>query len=473
MRVVLVRPTSTLHQTVPPLGILSLGSFLRQECPGVEVRLFDQLVLRWSLEKLVGQIVKLCPDLVGISAINFEAPGAWILAEALYGRVPNLILGGPYASMSYSRILERPEFDACVIGEGEETIVQLVRELDSGRLIGDLDLEGTAVRGREGVRIAAPRTPIQDMDRLPCPDFSLLPLERYFQPGMTSVESSIQLSRRALPIMTSRGCPHNCVFCFHNFGKKFRARSAEKVVSDLEEISSRYQVDEFHFSDDAFAQDSRRVFEIARLIEERGLRLRFSFSGGLRVDNLTAEMIAAMKAMGTYQVKIGIESAAPSVLEKLQKGIDLAQVENVIDELTGQGILTGGFFMLGLPNEREEDFRETVRFACRSKLHMATFHVCHVFPGSPLDQQVLQQGGEAQRWTVEGLDYGSCPINVSKISSARLEHLRRWALRRFYIDPRRMVRLLRVVPKKRVLMNPAIDLVAYVWGRRRFLSAGS
>jgi anaerobic magnesium-protoporphyrin IX monomethyl ester cyclase len=462
MRILLIRPSSGMWQITTPLGLVCIASYLRQEIPEVEILILDNHLEKRSLKSVAEVIQDWKPDIVGITAMYYEAFGAKELIRIARPLCKNIVLGGPYASLEYKRILAETEIDACVVGEGELTLVEMVHLAMQNRASEWRLVPGVAVRAENSETIFKERPVIENIDILPTPDFSFLPMERYFSPFVSNVQSAIQLSRRALPIMTSRGCPFGCIFCFHNFGKIWRARSAENVVKDILLLSDRFNVKEFNIYDDVFNLKASRVLEISRRIVQSGRKLHFCFSNGLRVDGLSPDVIHALKVMGTYRLNLGIESGEPRVLNNLNKNIDLIMVRNVIDKLARERILTGGFFMLGLPGETEKDFRQSVDFARHSMLHTATFHIYQTFPGT--NKSDIYTNKETFNSSIlEGGNYGICPNNVSAIETQHLPLLRRWAYRSFYLYPPRIYRLIRDIPRKRSLVYPFLQLIRYLF----------
>jgi len=460
MRILLIRPSSGMSQIVPPLGLVSVASYLKQEIPEVDVFILDNHLEKRSPHNLVEFIRNWKPDIIGITAMHYEAFDAKELIQIVRPLCGIIVLGGPYASLDYKRILSKTEIDACVVGEGELAFVEMVRLAMQDRIFEWRFVPGVSVHGENNEIIFSKRSMIENIDILPTPDFSFLPMERYFSTS-ASVQSAIQLSRRALPIMTSRGCPFGCIFCFHNFGKVWRARSAENVVKDIMQLSDKFGVDEFHICDDLFNLEALRVMEISRLIVQSGRRFHFCFSNGLRADGLSQDVIQALKAMGTYRISIGIDSGDPKILKNLNKKIDLNMASNVINELARERILTGGFFLIGSPGETEEDFRRSVDFARRSKLHTAVFHIYQTFTADDKDRTFHMS-------ILEGSSYDSCPNNVSAIPTQRLPILRRWAFRRFYFYLPRIYRLVRDIPYKRSLFKPFLQLVRFLFKGTNF-----
>lgn len=473
MRIALLRPFSTWAQHCPPVGIVSLANYLEREFPGLDIHLFDEIIRLPGDEPLVTSLQRLRPDVIGLSVLHKDAPEAFALVKALRPFCRVMVLGGAFASAEPARILQaQPRIDACVVGEGEAALADILRAVDAGREDRLWEIPGVVAR-RDGVPVPAARRPALDIDTLPSLDYGLLPMERYLRWAGGNVEGGVQMRTRALPIVTSRGCPYQCTFCFRPFGNTYRARSADRVLQDITSLSDRYDVQEFHILDDTFALDRARVLDISRGIVATGRNYLFSLSNGANVSHLTDEVVDALKAMGTYRVSMGVESAVPRVLKKIRKNIDPEEVSRAASRLASRRILAGGFFMLGLPDETEDDFRKTVEFASRSPLHTAGFSICQLFPGTEASNEFLRtRPGRQDEECPIGCGYESSAMNPSRIPTDRLPVLRSWAYRKFYLNASRVFHIWRDVPNTLALLRPGIQAANYLLGRRGLLNAG-
>jgi radical SAM superfamily enzyme YgiQ (UPF0313 family) len=237
-----------------------------------------------------------------------------------------------------------PAFDIAVVGEGEMSLVELLRALRTGRPLAGVS--GLVIREGEGLRETGRRPFIADLDTLPFPAWDLLEgfPERYL-PAPFKVQ---QLP--AATLVTSRGCPNTCIFCDRSvFGSSCHAYSAEYVVRQMVELHRRYGIREFSFEDDTFVTFKVRLKEICeRLID---LQLDISWSCLGRVNHVTPENLRLMRQAGCWQISFGIESGSAEVLALINKRVTLDQVHQAVRMSREAGIRPKGFFILGHPGE--------------------------------------------------------------------------------------------------------------------------
>ena len=196
-------------------------------------------------------------------------------------------------------------------------------------------------------------------------------------------------------MVSSRGCPYRCTFCLWPdilYGHKFRARSAENVVDEIEEAVRVYGHDEIYFDDDTFTIDRQRVMDICRLILERGLEKEVEWIAQCRVDTVDREMLEAMKAANCGYILFGVESGSPEMLKKMKKGITLDKVRDAFELTREVGIKTQAFFLFGMPGETQETIRETIEFAKEINASSTQFAVAIPHPGTALYEECKANG---------------------------------------------------------------------------------
>jgi len=447
MKVLLIRPNSIIIATPVPLGLAYVAQALRER-RGDEVTILDARHLRLKPEAVARRAVELKPDVIGLSALSFESRETHHLAGLLRQAVPKakIILGGPYASANREAVLLDPNFDAVVIGEGEETAKEL---LDAFEGKGGLaEVKGIIFRENGAARFTGPRPLIQELDRY-LPAWDLVDPKSYFKRGGRNSENIIKTSHKTLAVFTSRGCPYGCIFCHNLFGKKFRARSAENVIAEIAMLQERYGVKELEILDDAFNLDLDRAKAIARGIIERKLDLKIALPNGIRGDRVDGELLDLFQAAGFYRIAFAVESGSPRIQELIHKRIDLNKVKQAITETARRGMVATGYFILGFPTETEADMQLTADFAVNSDLHVASFFYLNPFPGT----EVAKLAGR-DLTDYAFADYFSITVNLSAVPDAVLHRQCKQAYRRFYLSPRRVYRILRVAPKNpRTLLN--------------------
>lgn len=449
MRIALVRTYQRMlaDNLAHPLGIMALDAYLRQH--GYEDNhLFDMRVRKETPEELLSRLLPLRPDVVGLSALTIELDTVHELAALLRRRAPGvkIIVGGPYATSSRRSIMRDPCIDAAVVGEGEITLVEL---LDAMRTGADLSrVRGILYRDGGVVHETAERPYVSDLDALPLPSWDRVDMAEYER-----CDPQDRLAHRKwAAFYTSRGCPFKCTYCHDVFGKRFRSRSPARVIEEMALLIETYGTREFHFFDDIFNFDRRRVAAICNEIVRRGWKVYLQFPNGLRADMLDLPTLEAMKAAGTFRVSYAIESASPRIQKLVKKHLKLERVQKLIEDTDRLGILAHGFFMLGFPGETRAEVRSTVDWALASKLHSAGFFLVSPFEGSPLADEYV---GAAQHLPGEAWAYYDNPHSLSEVPASEIKRIQKIAYLRFYANPWRIARVLQLVPDKRAFVKIA------------------
>ncbi|NLH48900.1 MAG: B12-binding domain-containing radical SAM protein [Myxococcales bacterium] len=427
-------------QMAPPLGLLYLGAVLRQARH--EVRILDLRTREEPLAAHLETIARFAPDVVGLSVIINEAQVLQSAVEELKKHVPlaRIVVGGPYVHGSLLHVLRIPGVDAAVRGEGEVVLPKLVAAWANDET--PPDLPGVAYPGRT---LGPEPEPILDLDALPYPAWDLADIALYQR---RTRHGYLYKYDRYFSLSSSRGCPYECAFCLNTFGRRYRTRSPESVVGEIEALTRGYNIREIHFVDDDFNLDLDRAKRICDLIVERGLNIAITFPAGLRADRMDRELIDKLARAGCFKIPYGIETASPRLQALLKKNVNFAKLEMVIEHTAARGIITQGFFMLGFPGETEEEARQTVDYALRSKLTFITFNHLNVLPGTAL-WDVAERAGKTQDFDPARIDYDDPPIHLAAASPRALKRLVRRVHLRFYLNPRRLWRIWRLLPQKK------------------------
>ncbi len=371
MKVLLLRPNSIVQTWPVPLGLGYLAQALRSN-RGDDVKIMDARRFRLSHTQLAQLIRDFSPDVVGITAITLDSKNAHQCAAIVKANLPHVpvILGGPHASACMEVVLADPNLDYAVIGEGEETIVELLDALDGG---GPVDrILGLAYRDKGRPVYNGPRPMIEDLDSLSLA-WDLIGPDRYFSHFGMHTQNRLPRHRRSLSIFTSRGCPYHCIYCHNVFGKQFRAHSPEKVVEEISMLKDRYGVREIEILDDCFNMFKPRAKEICQRIIDQELGLSYSLPNGIRGDVMDEELWDLFKEAGVFRVSFATETASPRVQKLIKKNVDLDKMLHSIEMATSRNILSFGFFMMGFPTETYEEMIATADYAAKSRLHLAIF----------------------------------------------------------------------------------------------------
>lgn len=415
-----------------PLGLAYLAASLRGH--GISVAIIDGTIARLPLERLAGRILEKNPRYVGISAVSLEIDSAARLALLVKEKNPAVvtILGGVHLSAEPAKTMGAfAQFDVGVVGEGESTLVELVRALDAGGPVAGI--AGLVYREGGRVLLSGPREPARDLDSLPPPAWDLIPgfPESYSPPAYATKGGS------SASIVTSRGCGHRCTFCFQGtMGRVLRFHSAEYVLRTIKILHTTYGIRDFRILDDQFLASQKRVRDIcARLIDEK---LPITFTCLARINTINPDILGLLKQAGCRQISFGIESGSQRMLDFIKKGIRLDETEQAVRWTKEAGILTLGYFIMGFPTETEETLEQTIDFFCRLQLDDIGIFFLTPFPGTEIDRTAERYGIPDRDWSKMSLftDPSFIPHGLTR---EKLLHYRKKGLRKFYLRPRIIV----------------------------------
>ena len=440
-----------------PMGIMYLSAYLKRE-GGHETGIIDTRLKLLKPDEVVRRAREFGPDVIGLSSLLLEAVSFHDNAAALRAALPDvpLVAGGPYASSCPERMLQDENILCAAVGEGENTTLELVDTLLNG---GDISqVAGLAVRENGAVRRTEPREFIQDVDALPFPDWDALDL-----PAYRHVHRFSNLGPgRFMPLFTSRSCPWNCIYCHNIFGKKFRARSPENVLSEIRTLIHDHGIRDFEFIDDCFNLDRDRAEAICDLIIDSGEKLRLSFPNGVRSDRLDRDLLKKLRRAGTVYMSLAIESGSGRMQKLMRKNLDLEKARQAITDAAGQGIFCNGFFMLGFPTETEQELRSTVDFAVKSRLHSASFFIVKPMPGTRLYEMVFPDALPGQIPDFDDYSYFKVALKSTDIDGEQLQSIFSSAFRRFYMNPVRVLRILLTYPDKSFLFQSFLHVMTRI-----------
>lgn len=361
--------------TAPPLGLAYLAAVLERKKH--KVKILDGWVQDFS-SLLPKTIKEFKPELIGLTGLTVDIKRTFQITEKIKELAPKtpIIFGGPHASMDPKGTLENVKsIDIVVAGEGEKTILDLVDHFKDKKKLNEID--GIYYREKNKIKFTKPRAFIGNLDSLPLPARHLLPIHSY-KPSPKEHKSF-----PGTDMITSRGCPYQCAFCFKQvFGRKYRTHSAEYVVKEIKFLIKNYGIKDIFFRDDTFTIDKQRVLDICNLIKKNNIKITFTTLA--RVDRLDYEILSAMKKAGCWKILLGIESGNQKSLDLLKKGINLEQVRKAVKYCRKLRIETDGFFILGIPGEDKKDTMNTINFSKDLRLDFAQFYICTPYPGTPL-----------------------------------------------------------------------------------------
>jgi anaerobic magnesium-protoporphyrin IX monomethyl ester cyclase len=362
----------------PPLGLGYVLSYLRRH--GISANLIDCTFL--SEKEALEIIKKSMPKIVGIYSMFSMKHTAIKMADLLKNSSNMLVAGGPLPTLCPEDFLG--DFDVVVVGEGEETMLELVRAVENKRPLSTVRGIVYKKKGDEAeVVYTPPRELIEDLDSLPFPARGLFDNESYKSHYRKKFGYTIT------SIITSRGCPFNCDFCSRAvFGNRFRVRSAVNVVDEMEDVQAM-EYERIWFADDCFTLKRKRLFGICDEIIRRGLKIDWECLS--RVDTVDRETAIKMRKAGCLRVFFGIESGNDSVLALMNKQVTVDQARKAVFTTKSVGIQVGAFFIVGYPGETDNTILDTVKFASSLPLDYLSFTLPYPILGTRLYDGVKEK----------------------------------------------------------------------------------
>lgn len=422
-----------------PLGLAYLSAYLMRE--GYEVSAIDAPVLGYSIKDVVDIARKSGARIAGITSTTCQFQGAVMLERALKEGIPDIktILGGVHVSGSPISSMKESGFDYGVIGEGEETLLELVQLIEDGG--SPEDVRGIVFRDGEEIRMTQRRPFIKNLDYLPFAARHLFPIRRY-RPQPNDEHGLPKLS-----MQTSRGCPYHCLFCDKStFGNLWRPFSPEYVAEEMEEIVKRHGAKDIALLDSTFTVSESRVMAVTSAIKRKGLHKKVTWTCAARANICTRPLLEELKSAGCWRVRIGVESGNESVLRFIRKEITREQVRDVVTWADEIGLQPKGFFMIGHLTDTEETIRETMEFALSLPFKDITIQINTPLPGTEQFDMYKDFG----TLSAEEKSFYSFwqPVFIPRgLSKERLESLQSEFYRRFYLRPQTIRRHLREIKR--------------------------
>jgi len=372
------KPLGKFTLSTSPLGLSYIAAVL--EANGFSVSILDLSFPTMEMERLKEKIAQFEPDIVGVSTMTSNFPSAVLVAKKakLWNPASIVVMGGIHATFLHRDILKTvPEVDFVVRYEGEYTMSELVDALDKKGFVENV--KGISYR-EKGQLVSTPfRSRIEDLDGLPYPAHHLL------EPSFEEYIS--YYGKRNFPIMTTRGCPFGCIYCstmaFH--GRKYRTRSIPNVIGELRYLIERFKADNISFADDNFTLQKDRVFSLCEEIRKENLSIEWGCSA--RVDQVSEELLKAMKSAGCTDIFFGIESTSQRVLDIVRKRFTVKQAKDAVKTAEKLGIRTHCSFVLGLPGESERSLNNIVSFLEETKPSGRVLpNLLQILPGTELSE---------------------------------------------------------------------------------------
>ena len=447
-RILLIRPPTVTKgmsfiATQFPLNLASVAASLLAK--GYDVSIWDFDVERFDENEFAKRIKELSPFMVGISCYTPTVISGSRIAGLVKRYLPEAltVVGGPHVSaLPEETLIEFREFDAGVIGEGEEISVELADKLfNTGSAEG---VKGTVYRKDGRPIITGNREPISDLDALPFPARHLLNRELY------KGQSHRGFSRSFLnitEIMTSRGCPNRCIFCASDVVMKgaVRFRGGSSVKSEISECVERYGFNHFTVSDDTFTLKEDRLYDIC----EEFARRKVAWNCNARVWPISRKMLSAMALSGCTGITFGVESGSPRILKLIKKNVSPEQIEDAfrLSKEAGIKLVEADIIIGSHPSETRHDIAMTKRLLDRISPDIVMISIIVPYPGTEI-YDIMKRKGLLfldKRWD-DFVLFGKKPSwKTDNFSPEELMKLQKKMLSSFYFNPLYIVKTIRKI----------------------------
>jgi anaerobic magnesium-protoporphyrin IX monomethyl ester cyclase len=346
-----------------------------------------------------------------------------------------IIVGGGIMTAQPEIMFRLLKPDYGIIGEGEQTAVELAQAIVSGT--NPYWINGIIYAGERGKLIITPeRQPIENLDVLPFPDYDSFGFKEYLDHVKPSdyIAYDVEDVPRYYPILASRSCPYSCTFCFHPLGKKYRQRSIDSVMEEIKYAVPKYRANIIFLYDELFSNDKERVFEFCRKFKEYASTVPWKvwFYASMRVDTTDNEMVARMKDAGGYLLSFGLESYSQTVLDSMKKHTTPAQIKNAFEICKANNMGIQGSFIFGDVNETCDTAKETLDFFTGNPdLIRGGVQVGFIVPfqGSPIytqcvrERKIKDEVAFIENRAIEGYDYNR-PMNLANLNDKDFERLK-------------------------------------------------
>jgi anaerobic magnesium-protoporphyrin IX monomethyl ester cyclase len=407
-----------INSITPPLGLATLSAVL--DARGHDSDIIDAYAENMTIPDILSR-VPADVDVIGLTATTPEIEDAVDIARSLRRHFPGkkIIMGGVHPTVFHEDLIAEGICDMVIRGEGEKTILCIANQMplkDIPNLTWKAEDEETVVNPQEDEFV--------QLDELPMPSYHKLPMQKY--------RSAIGAARRSpsIGMMTSRGCPGKCTFCFSGmFGKNIRFLSAENVYEQILHLKLRYGIREISFYDDTFTANLKRVEQLCRLLISS--RADITWSCFARVDTVNPDILKMMKAAGCHQIMYGFETIDENILKAVNKRVKTTQYADVVAWTRAAGIDIRAAFMLGSPAETIGSMKATIEYARQIDIQYAIFNITTPYPGTTLFREAVEKGClRHTRWAEYDLSHAI--LNLPGISPEAVEAHYREAYRAFY-----------------------------------------
>ena len=386
-KVLLINPPESGmgEHSFPPLGLLYIAGVLQRA--DVPVKIVDGFLDGWTgIERTIRDYK---PDIIGLTCHTYTRVQVLKIAKLAREILPeaDIVIGGAHPTIMARQMLENyPFIDIVGIGEGDYILLELCQQKDYSKI------PGIGYRENGVVKINPPRKVIDNLDSIPFPAWDLLDLKRY-PPDGEGLYGGVNLSKEpCIPVLFSRGCVGDCNFCSNRLmWKRWRHRSPENVLDEIELLNKKFSIKHFLFNDDCFSVNKKVTIELCNGIVARGLNIVFDIV--TRTDCIDDEVLQALKDAGCYQINYGIETASPRLLKIMGKPVDVGVSEKAIRLTNDYGIRSTALLIAGCVGESYETINDTIDFLNKAQpSRVGVGPGLMIFPGTRLYDLAKEKG---------------------------------------------------------------------------------
>ncbi len=457
MRIALIKPPGTYASWFkrPMLGISYICACLERH--GFECKILDADFNSWPERTLISQVYAYRPDAVGITSMTHEIVTAARIAHKLktHANIPVIIGGCHVTALPRQTLEEFSVFDFGVFGEGERTVVELLKSLAEDKYLPIEAMSGVVFRKGQQVIVNQPRPflPEQEINDLPFPSFG-----HYYGKD----KEALKKKDKYYVIVTSRGCPFRCAFCMRVLGGKVRRRSPENVCNEIEFAISTYGAHTIDFADEIFLFDNAETRELLHMMVNRGLSKKIKWTGLVRANFVNPELIFLAKQSGCCHLEMGVESGDDEILKAIDKSITVEQVRKAVKIIKDAGISLNTYYILGHPNETRDTLRKTVELAIELNTDDIAVGLMVPYPGTKIYELALnRQAGYrllSRNWS-DFDKYCSKILELNGLSYKELSYWQRAAFIGLYFKNGRFIDALKFFWKIKI----ALMFILFKW----------
>lgn len=408
----------------PPFTLGIIASLLKEN--DFDFTFIDATAEKLTIDEFSRFIEKTSFDIVLINSTTATFFDDLAVARIIKAKDKEIItvFYGTHVTALPDEALSYEEIDYVIRKEPELTALKLFKALKEGKSVGNI--KGVSYK-LNGKHLHNPDISLNyDLDMLPFPALELFPNEKYLMPHN---------NQKFTVIRSSRGCPFHCIYCTSRlyYGCKWRTRSVDNVLDEIERDVNDFKIENFHFNSDTFNLDKKWIFDFTEGIKNRGLDIKWVANS--RVDTLDAKSLKAMKNSGCWLLSLGTESGDQKILNNTKKGITLKQSLNAVKLANSIGIETLCYFMFGLPGETKQSIVKTIKFAKELEPSYVRFYKAVPYPGTEFYNTAEKNGLiKSKDWSL--YDMADCDIyEINEIPSKELMHEIKKAYFSFYLRP--------------------------------------